>query len=36
MGDLARANVLEPLDTYVDKYNYRVELADIGDIYRLY
>ena len=35
MGDLARAGVLEPLDAYVDKYNYREELEDIGDVYRL-
>ncbi len=34
MGDLVRAGALEPLDGYVDKYGYREELADIGDVYR--
>src|SRR5687768_15918842 len=28
--DLAEAGVLEPLDGYVDKYNYREELEDIA------
>jgi multiple sugar transport system substrate-binding protein len=34
MGDLVRAGALEPLDEYVDKYGYRDELQDIGDVYR--
>jgi multiple sugar transport system substrate-binding protein len=34
MSDLVRAGALEPLDSYVDKYNYRGELEDIGDVYR--
>lgn len=35
MSDLVRAGALEPLDDFVDKYNYRRELDDIGDAYRL-
>jgi multiple sugar transport system substrate-binding protein len=35
MGDLVRAGALEPLDDYVDKFGYREELEDIGDVYRL-
>ncbi len=35
LGDLVRAGALEPLDDYVDKYKYREELEDIGDVYRL-
>ena len=35
LGDLVRAGALEPLDAYVDKYKYREELEDIGDVYRL-
>ena len=34
MGDMVRAGAVEPLDAYVDKYGYREELADIGDVYR--
>ena len=34
MGDMVRAGAVEPLDTYVDKYGYRAELDDIGDVYR--
>ena len=34
MSDLVRAGALEPLDSYVDKYSYRAELDDIGDVYR--
>ena len=34
MGDMVRAGAVEPLDAYVDKYGYRAELDDIGDVYR--
>ncbi len=34
MGDMVRAGAVEPLDEYVDKYGYRAELDDIGDVYR--
>ena len=34
MGDMVRAGAVEPLDAYVDKYGYRAELEDIGDVYR--
>ena len=34
MGDMVRAGAVEPLDEYVDKYGYREELEDIGDVYR--
>ncbi|WP_027135797.1 ABC transporter substrate-binding protein [Geminicoccus roseus] len=34
MPDLVRAGALEPLDAYVDKYNYRDELQDIAPVYR--
>ena len=34
MGDMVRAGAVEPLDAYVDKYGYREELDDIGDVYR--
>jgi multiple sugar transport system substrate-binding protein len=34
MSDLARAGALEPLDAYVDKYNYRDELQTIASVYR--
>ena len=34
MGDMVRAGAVEPLDDYVDKYGYRAELDDIGDVYR--
>ena len=34
LGDMVRAGAVEPLDEYVDKYGYRAELADIGDVYR--
>ena len=34
MGDLARAGALEPLDGYIDKYQYRAEIDDIGDVFR--
>ena len=34
MGDMVRAGAVEPLDEYVDKYGYRDELEDIGDVYR--
>ena len=34
MGDMVRAGAVEPLDAYVDKYGYREELEDIGDVYR--
>ena len=34
MGDMVRAGAVEPLDAYVDKYGYRDELEDIGDVYR--
>jgi multiple sugar transport system substrate-binding protein len=32
--DLVQAGVLEPLDSYVDKYGYREELDDISPTYR--
>ena len=31
---MVRAGAVEPLDEYVDKYGYREELEDIGDVYR--
>jgi len=34
MPDLVNAGVLEPLDSYVDKYGYREELQDIAPTYR--
>lgn len=34
MPDLVTAGVLEPLDEFVDKYNYRDELQDIAPTYR--
>ena len=34
MPDLVRAGALEPLDEYVDKYNYRDELQTIAPVYR--
>ncbi len=34
MGDLARAGALEPLEGYIDKYGYRGEIDDIGDVFR--
>ncbi len=34
LGDMVRAGAVEPLDEYVDKYGYRAELEDIGDVYR--
>jgi len=34
MADLANAGALEPLDAYVDKYNYRDELQTIASVYR--
>ena len=34
MGDMVRAGAVEPLDACVDKYGYREELEDIGDVYR--
>lgn len=34
MPDLAFAGALEPLDEYVDKYNYREELQGIASVYR--
>lgn len=34
MPDLVLAGALEPLDSYVDKYNYRDELQDIAAAYR--
>ena len=34
MSDMVRAGVLEPLDSYIDKYGYREELQDIAPAYR--
>ena len=34
MPDLVRAGVLEPLDPYIDKYDYRPHLQTIGAVYR--
>ena len=34
MSDLARAGALEPLDAYVEKYNYADELQTIASVYR--
>lgn len=34
MPDLARAGALEPLDAYVDQYDYRDELQTIAPVYR--
>lgn len=34
MPDLALAGVLEPLDAYVDKYDFREELGKIAPVYR--
>jgi len=34
MPDLVRAGALEPLDAYVDKYNYRDQLKTIAPVYR--
>lgn len=34
MPDMIEAGVLEPLDSYVDKYGYREELQDIAPTYR--
>lgn len=34
MPDLVRAGALEPLDSFVDQYNYRDDLETIGSVYR--
>ena len=34
MPDMVEAGVLQPLDTYIDKYGYREELQDIAPAYR--